>query len=105
MRSPQMVMLLGCGCLSLAPWKRAKTITQEEFLDQLKQVHPIFEKEEISSRIEKENRSSLLGAQDWNLLSSISFAHEEPAIAIGGPERTYVFSLSGGVERSFWTTG
>ena len=105
MRALQMVMLMGCGFFSLAPLTRAQTITQEEFLDQLKQVHPIFEEEEITSQIEKENRSSLLGAQDWNLLSSISFAHEEPAIAIAGPERADVLSLSGGVERSFWTTG
>lgn len=105
MKALQMVMLMGCGFFSLAPWTRAQTITQEEFLDQLRQVHPMFEKEKMTSQIEKENRSSLLGAQDWNLLSSISFSHEEPSIAVAGPERTDALYVSGGVERAFWGTG
>ena len=105
MRTLQMVMLMGCGFFSFAPLTRAQTITQEKFLDQLKQVHPIFEKERMTSQIEKADRSSFLGAEDWNLLSSISFSHEEPSVAFAGPERTDALSVSGGVERAFWGTG
>jgi outer membrane protein TolC len=99
------VLLLIAGLCCLPHLTHAETITQEEFLDQLKQLHPLFERERMTSQIEKEERSSFLGAEDWNLLSSISFAHEEPSIAVASPERTDAFSVSGGVERAFWGTG
>ena len=83
----------------------AQTITQSQFLDQLKQRHPLFEKEKLSAEIEKEEQNSYLGAQDWNILSSATFSHEEPAIAFAGPEKTDAFALSGGIERVFWNTG
>lgn len=83
----------------------AQTITQDEFLKQIVRVHPFFEKERLMPRIEEKERNSLLGAQDWNLLSSLNYSHEEPAIAIAGPEKTDAFSLEGGLEKVFWKTG
>ncbi|UCC78265.1 MAG: TolC family protein [Candidatus Zixiibacteriota bacterium] len=83
----------------------AQTMTREEFLAQLKAAHPLFEKEELSAEIEENHRQSLTGDQDWNFNSSAIFSHEEPAVAIFGPERTDAFSLSGGVDRLFWRTG
>lgn len=87
------------------PIASAQTITREEFLIQLKQVHPLFAKEELTAQIEKQNRQSFVGDQDWNINSSVLFSHEEPAFAIFGPERTNAYSLTGGVDRLFWRTG
>ena len=83
----------------------AQTITQDEFLDQLKQVHPLFEKEKLTAQIEKEKLNSYLGTKDWNVISSLNFTHEEPAIAFAGPERTNAFTVTNGVEKLIWKTG
>ncbi len=96
--------LIGGLCL-LPAVIRAQTITRGEFLEQLQRVHPVFEMEELSSRIESEELSSLSGAEDWNILSSLSLSHEEPAIAIASPEKTDAIAFEGGVERTFWKTG
>jgi outer membrane protein TolC len=93
------------GLFTLTSSSYAQTITREDFLDRLKQVHPIFEKEELTAQIESEKRSSLRGAEDWNIFSSVNLSHEEPAIAIAGPEETDAISFEGGIERSFWRTG
>lgn len=98
-----LLVLLGLHCLPYLSY--AQTITQEEFLDQLRQKHPLFEKERLTAQIEKEDRKSYLGAEDWNIFSSASFYHEEPSIAIAGPEKTDALLLHGGAERVFWRTG
>lgn len=83
----------------------SQTITQEEFLAQLREVHPLFARERLTAEIEEKIRQSLTGDQDWNINSSLIFSHEEPALAIFGPEKTDALSLTGGVERLFWKTG
>lgn len=99
------VLLVLAGLYCLPYLSNAQTITQEEFLNQLKQKHPLFEKEKLTAQIEKEERKSYLGAEDWNIFSSASFYHEEPSIAIAGPEKMDALMLHGGVERVFWRTG
>lgn len=98
-----LLVLTGLYCLPYLSY--AQTITQEEFLNQLKQKHPLFEKEGLTAQIQKEERKSYLGAEDWNIFSSASFYHEEPSIAIAGPEKMDALMLNGGVERLFWRTG
>ncbi|MGB2980174.1 MAG: TolC family protein [Candidatus Zixiibacteriota bacterium] len=105
MRPLKTILLVITGFCSITSFSRAQTITQEEFLNQLKQMHPVFEKEKLKAQIEKEGQKSLLGTQDWNIISSATFAHQEPAIAIAGPERTDAFMISGGVEKLFWRSG
>ena len=39
-----------------------QTINMEEFINQLEETHPIFEKEEITAQIEIEEKNSYLGA-------------------------------------------
>lgn len=97
-------LFLFAACL-LPLQVRGQTITRDELLDRLKRVHPFFEIEELAIQIEEEGRKSLLGARDWNVLSSVNYLHEEPAIAIAGPEKTDAFSVEGGVEKVFWNTG
>ncbi len=84
---------------------RAQTVTREAFLDRLKEVHPLFEKEELTARIESEDQSSLLGAEDWNVFSSLYYSHEEPTITFSGPDKTDAVAFEGGMERAFWSTG
>ena len=100
------VMFLLLAVLPSMPYLlQAQTITQDEFLNRLKQLHPLFEKEELTAQIEKEEQNSYFGAEDWNVFSSINFSHEKPAIPSTGPERTDALSANGGVERLFWKTG
>jgi len=89
----------------LIPAVAAQTITQDEFLTQLRTVHPLFAKEELTADIEEQDRNSLTGDQDWNLNSSVIFSHEEPAIAVFGPEKTDALSVTGGFDKLFWRTG
>ena len=83
----------------------AQTITQNEFINMLKIKHPIFEKEKMTSQIEQEDRNSYVGAQDWRINSSLFYFHEEPVIAISGPEKTDAIAIDGGIEKVFWGTG
>jgi outer membrane protein TolC len=83
----------------------AQTITREAFLDRLKRIHPLFEKEALTARIEKEDQNSLLGAEDWNVFSSLNYTHEEPTITFSGPDKTDAVAFEGGMERAFWSTG
>ena len=88
-----------CACLS------AETITQNEFLDRLKQTHPLFVKEKLATQIEEKKRLSYLGGQDWSIRSSIYYSHDEPVFAIAGPEKIDALSFSGGIEKAIWSTG
>lgn len=83
----------------------AQTITQEAFLEQLKQNYPIFKKEVLSAEILRSEQNSLLGAQDWNIYSTFSIFRENPDIALADPERTDAVFLEGGVNKTFWKTG
>jgi outer membrane protein TolC len=105
MKNRRRISLLVLGLTGAASVVHGQTITREEFLNELKQVHPLFEKERLTAQIETEEQASHLGAQDWNVRSSAAYAHEEPAIALLGPERTDAISVTGGVEKVFWGTG
>lgn len=84
---------------------QSQTITRDDFLNRLRETHPKFQKELIATEIVHSERSGLLGAQDWNLSSSVFYSHEEPTLSFAGPERTDAFAISGGLQRSFWSTG
>ena len=82
-----------------------ETITLTEFLSQLKNEHPLFTKERLTSEIFRTRQQSLAGAQDWNLVSSVGYFSEEPVISFASPSKTSGGSFSGGLERTFWGTG
>ena len=82
-----------------------ETITLTEFLSQLKNEHPLFTKERLTSEIFRTRQQSLTGAQDWNFTSSVGYFSEEPVISFASPEKTVGGSLSGGIEKIFWRTG
>jgi hypothetical protein len=105
MKNIKFLLIISTVIFCLPAIVQAQTITKSQFLDQLKQRHPLFDKEKLVAQIEKEEQNSYLGAQDWNILSSATFSHEEPAISFAGPEKTDAFALGGGIERVFWNTG
>ena len=91
--------------LMMATTISAGTISQESFLEQLKQTHPLFEKEKLTAQIEQQKRESYLGNKDWNVRSSLFYLHDEPSFAVAGPEKTDAISITGGLEKAFWSTG
>ena len=80
---------------------QARSIGLQEFLNQLKEKHPLFEKEKLTSEIFRSRQQSLAGAQDWNFTSSIGYFSEEPVISFASPTKTSGGSLSGGLEKTF----
>ncbi len=105
MKNSKLMLLVFIWLYSLSSLSQAQTITMVQFLDELKQVHPLFEKERLTVEIEKEQQNSYLGAQDWNVISSVNVLRDKPVIALSGPEQTDAFSMTGGVQRAFWKTG
>jgi len=83
----------------------ADTLTQVDFLDQLKESHPLFMREQLTAQIEQQRQAGYLGAQDWNIRSSVFYSHDEPSFAIAGPEKTDAISIAGGLDKSLWSTG
>ena len=70
-------------CLGLFPLcVRAQTITQEEFLNDLIEHHPVFKKERLSAQIEEQDQQRYIGSEDWNAFAATTFSHEVPLIAM-----------------------
>lgn len=84
---------------------RAETMTKEAFVALLKKSHPLFEKERLTSAIEKEEQRSYLGDADWNLSSSLTWSREEATITAFSPDISKSLSLQTGVNKQFWETG
>ena len=83
----------------------SQTVTLTEFLNQLKNEHPLFTKENLTSEIFRARQQSLTGAQDWNFASSLGYFSNEPVISFASPSKTSGTSFSGGLEKTFWGTG
>ena len=75
---------------------QGQIITQGDFFHLLIEHHPIFEKEKLTTDIEREEQLALSGDQDWNILSSVNLHYEKPALNYAGPDRMTHFSASGG---------
>ncbi|TFB12671.1 TolC family protein [Candidatus Marinimicrobia bacterium MT.SAG.4] len=82
-----------------------QTVTLTEFLNQLKNEHPLFTKENLTAEIFRIRQQSLAGAQDWNLVSSVGYFSDQPVISFASPSKTSGTSFSGGLEKTFWGTG
>lgn len=94
-----------CLVFGMATSAYAGTISQGEFLERLKESHPLFEKEELSARIEQQTRDSYLGDRDWLVQSSLFYIHDEPTIVIAGPEKSDAVSIASSLEKALWSTG
>jgi len=96
------IMVGVCLCLNSA---QTQTIILDDFLSGLIQNHPVFEKEKLTPQIHQEEQTSYRGTEDWNISALLNYSHEEPMIAIAGPEQTDAVNVIGGVDRLFWATG
>jgi len=105
--SGEWIFLLTAACLF---WFQpgaavAEALTKEAFVALLKKSHPLFEKEQLTSAIEKEEQRSYLGDADWNLSSSLTWSREEATITAFSPDISKSLSLQTGVNKQFWETG
>jgi outer membrane protein TolC len=94
------------AAFALALGTAAEAVTLDDYLKRVRASHPMFARENMQGDIERGRRESLLGAQDWQLVSSPSFRHREPPQASPfDPERVDELYLDAGVSRSFWGSG
>ncbi len=106
MKHLKLMLILLSGLLSLTSLPKAQTITLDEFLDQLKKEHPLFEKERLLVQIEKEQQTGYLGYQDWLITSSPFYTYQKPlATSTFLPDQVEQISLNAGLNRVFWNTG
>ncbi|MCH7886601.1 MAG: TolC family protein [Candidatus Marinimicrobia bacterium] len=82
-----------------------QSVTLTEFLSQLKNEHPLFTKENLTSEIFRTRQQSLAGVQDWNFATSLGYFSQEPVINFSGPDKTVGGSFNSGIEKIFWGTG
>jgi hypothetical protein len=82
----------------VSPTVYCEEITLDDFLNRLRQTHPLFEKENLNSQIERESRQSLLGTRDWNIFSQAKYSHYEM-------DQSNSLLINGGLDRLFWKTG
>ena len=94
MKSLKVIFLLFIALLSMPYLLHAQTISQDEFLDQLERSHPLFEKEKLTTQIEREEQDSYLGVEDWNVFSSISFSHENLQWPSWDPAEPFLLSTT-----------
>lgn len=99
------ILLMLVGFFSFQSLSHAQTITLQEYLSRLEQVHPLFEIEKLSPRIEREKQEGFLGAEDWNIASNFGFSRDEPLFNFSGPDRIDAYTYSSSFGRTFWKTG
>ena len=92
--------------LFLFQFGNAQTISMDEFLESIKQTHPFFEKEFLTTEIERGKQEGFLGSQDWIISSSPYYAHQKMVSTSSfNPERVDMIGGDVGVQRAFWNTG
>jgi outer membrane protein TolC len=84
----------------------SQTITLEDFLALVRQNHPFFEKEALSSEIEMKLQERFLGDEDWVVSSSPFYRFQKPISAIAfTPKSIHSVGLGLVAERVIWKTG
>lgn len=106
MKHSRITLLILMGLYSLSSLSQAQTITLDQFLDQLKQTHPLFEKERLTVQIEKEQQNSYLGTEDWLITSGTYYSRQNP-LPPGSftPDRVDQINVGAVAGRTFWKTG
>jgi len=83
---------------AVSPMVYSQELSLDDYLDRLKQTHPLFEKENLNSQIEEQARQSLRGTRDWNISSLATYSHSEM-------DNSNSLLINGGLQRLFWKTG
>lgn len=102
MRLPNLI----AAVLTLLTVGGARGVTLDDYLARVRTHHPLFAREQMRADIEMQRRESLLGREDWELVSTPSFRHAEPPqVTPFDPERVDEIDLDAGLSRSFWGSG
>jgi outer membrane protein TolC len=106
MKQFKFILLLVAVICNFFSLLQAQTITIDEFLNQLKEVHPLFEKERLTVQIDREKQESYLGAQDWLISAGPYYTRLNP-MPPGSftPERVNQIGVGAVAQRAFWKTG
>ena len=106
MKHSKSMLLLFIGLFNLTSLLQSQTINLDDFLNQLKQVHPLFEKERLTVQIEREAQSGYLGTEDWLITSGPYYSRLNP-LPPGSftPDRVDQISMGAAAQRVFWKTG
>lgn len=84
----------------------AQSVTLNDFLKQVRENHPFFKKEALTSDIELKKQESFLGDQDWVVRANTFYEHEENTKANGfTPEKANHTGIDAALERNYWNTG
>lgn len=106
MKSMKSVLSILVLPIILTSSAQAQKITLPEFLDLVRQNHPLFEKETLSIEIEKRGREASLGRRDWRIASSPAYLHQTP-LTTGSfaPRRLDQLNAGASLEKAIWSTG
>ncbi len=100
------MLIVFIGLYSPSLFSQAQTITMEQFLGQLKKVHPLFESERLTVQLEEERQKSYLGDEDWHITSGPYYTRTNPLPATSfSPESINQISLGAVAQKAFWKTG
>ncbi|VAX20592.1 hypothetical protein MNBD_NITROSPINAE04-2536 [hydrothermal vent metagenome] len=84
----------------------AEALTLERFLNEIRENHPFFVKEALSSDIEKKKQEKFLGDEDWLVRSSPFFSHQQSAYQNAFTLKSVdQAGLNASLGRTFWKTG
>ncbi|MFC1581460.1 TolC family protein [Candidatus Neomarinimicrobiota bacterium] len=106
MKHTRLIFLMLTTLYSTIPGLNAQTITLDEFMNQLRLAHPVFEKEELTVQIDKEIQMGYLGAKDWLISSGPYYSRLNP-LPPGSftPDRIDQLNFGAVAQRAFWKTG
>lgn len=94
------------GSILLLMIVNAHGMTLESFLANIRDHHPVFQREELSPDIEQKRQDSLLGSTDWVVTADPSYTYNDSISPVfSAPEETRSTVVDVGLERNFWTTG
>ena len=82
-------------------------ITMDEFLEIIKDEHPLLKRVEFGEQIIEAEREGLTGQEEWNISANggVNRYSVTGTQQSSGMENSTTFSLGGGASRLFWNTG
>jgi outer membrane protein TolC len=84
----------------------AQEITLNEIFHLIKKNHPFIQQQQLMTEIEKSRRNVALTAKNWRIQSAPSYYFSQPVDPSSfTPGEIQQVSLSGGIDKLFWSTG
>lgn len=81
-------------------------ITLEEYLQTLRESHPLFDRERLSGQIERKRQDELRAGEDWSIAARPSYGFDEPVqTSFLVPDEVDNVHVAVGLQRPYWRTG